>query len=108
MKHIELDWHVVRDKVPSKIIHLMLINSSKQVVDIFTRDANVVGNLRRMFTAPRPTPQISTILIPHSRYGGIFFPIPIITDPHGTYEDPWISNLKKNLILFDQNYDITI
>jgi len=35
-KHIELDWHLVREKVQSKLIHLMPIPSKDQTVNLLT------------------------------------------------------------------------
>ncbi|AES63908.1 Pol-like polyprotein/retrotransposon, putative [Medicago truncatula] len=36
-KHIEIDCHVVRDKVQAGLIHLLPVSSKEQVADIFTR-----------------------------------------------------------------------
>ena len=36
-KHIELDCHVVREKINSKLIHLLLVSSASQLADIFTK-----------------------------------------------------------------------
>lgn len=36
-KHIELDCHLVRDKVLAKVIHLMPITSQNQIADICTK-----------------------------------------------------------------------
>lgn len=36
-KHIEMDYHIICDKVHHKIIHLMTIPSSQQLADIFTK-----------------------------------------------------------------------
>lgn len=36
-KHIEIDCHVVRDKVHARLIHLLPVSSKEQVADIFTR-----------------------------------------------------------------------
>ncbi|MCH79568.1 copia protein [Trifolium medium] len=36
-KHIEIDCHVVRDKVQSNIIHLLPVSSKEQIADIFTK-----------------------------------------------------------------------
>ena len=36
-KHIEIDCHIVRHKVNSGLIKLLLVSSSKQLVDIFTK-----------------------------------------------------------------------
>ena len=38
-------------------------------------------------------------------HGGIFIPIPIPTDLHGSCGDPRISNINKKFIFFGQNYD---
>ncbi|MCH83454.1 hypothetical protein A2U01_0004276 [Trifolium medium] len=37
IKHIEIDCHVVRDKVQANIIHLLPVSSKEQVADIFTK-----------------------------------------------------------------------
>jgi hypothetical protein len=36
-KHIEIDCHVVRDKVQANIVHLLPVSSKEQVADIFTK-----------------------------------------------------------------------
>lgn len=36
-KHIELDCHLVRDKVQAGVIHLMFITSKAQLADIYTK-----------------------------------------------------------------------
>ncbi|KAK7257683.1 hypothetical protein RIF29_31833 [Crotalaria pallida] len=36
-KHIEMDCHIVRDKVESGFLHLLPIKSSAQIADIFTK-----------------------------------------------------------------------
>jgi hypothetical protein len=36
-KHIEIDCHVVRDKIQSNILHLLPVTSKEQVADIFTK-----------------------------------------------------------------------
>lgn len=35
--HIEMDCHLVRDKLQTKIIHMMLIKSANQITDLFTK-----------------------------------------------------------------------
>lgn len=39
-KYIELDCHIVREKVQVGIIHLLLVRSSNQLADIFTKPLN--------------------------------------------------------------------
>ncbi|XP_028806858.1 uncharacterized protein LOC114761610 [Neltuma alba] len=36
-KHIELDCHLVREKVQAKVIHLLPVKSSDQLADVFTK-----------------------------------------------------------------------
>jgi hypothetical protein len=36
-KHIEIDCHVIRDKVQANIIHLLPVTSKEQIADIFTK-----------------------------------------------------------------------
>lgn len=36
-KHIELDCHVIREKIVSKLIHLMPISTKEQLADVFTK-----------------------------------------------------------------------
>lgn len=36
-KHIELDCHVIREKIVSKLIHLMSISTKEQLADVFTK-----------------------------------------------------------------------
>ena len=36
-KHIEMDFHVVRDKVQEGIIHLLPVSSKEQVANILTK-----------------------------------------------------------------------
>jgi hypothetical protein len=36
-KHIEIDCHVVRDKIQANIIHLLPVTSKDQIADIFTK-----------------------------------------------------------------------
>jgi len=36
-KRIEIDYHVVRDKVQTSVIHLLPISSKEQVADILTK-----------------------------------------------------------------------
>ncbi|MCI18035.1 copia protein, partial [Trifolium medium] len=36
-KHIEIDCHVVRDKVQSNIVHLLPVSSKEQIADIYTK-----------------------------------------------------------------------
>lgn len=36
-KHIEIDCHIVRDRIQDHTIHLMFINSTNQTTDIFTK-----------------------------------------------------------------------
>jgi hypothetical protein len=36
-KHIEIDCHVVRDKVQANIIQLLPVSSKEQIADIFTK-----------------------------------------------------------------------
>ncbi|GAU40443.1 hypothetical protein TSUD_397620, partial [Trifolium subterraneum] len=36
-KHIEIDCHVVRDKVQANVIHLLPVSSQEQIADIFTK-----------------------------------------------------------------------
>lgn len=36
-KHIELDCHVVREKINSRLIHLLPISSAAQLTDVFTK-----------------------------------------------------------------------
>ena len=36
-KHIEMDCHLIRDKITSGLVHLLPISSSLQVADIFTK-----------------------------------------------------------------------
>ncbi|XP_019435947.1 PREDICTED: uncharacterized protein LOC109342413 [Lupinus angustifolius] len=36
-KHIEVDCHFIRERVQSKVIHLLLVSSSSQIADIFTK-----------------------------------------------------------------------
>ncbi|MCI47546.1 copia protein, partial [Trifolium medium] len=36
-KHIEIDCHVVRDKLQAKTIHLLPVTSKEQIADIFTK-----------------------------------------------------------------------
>ena len=40
-KHIEMDCHVVRDKVQSGMIHLLPISTHEQLVDILTKSLHV-------------------------------------------------------------------
>ncbi|KAE9600091.1 putative RNA-directed DNA polymerase [Lupinus albus] len=39
-KHIEIDCHVVRERVQNNIIHLLPISTSFQIADIFTKSLN--------------------------------------------------------------------
>ncbi|GAU38555.1 hypothetical protein TSUD_320270 [Trifolium subterraneum] len=36
-KHIEIDCHVVRDKVQANVLHLLPVSSKEQIADIFTK-----------------------------------------------------------------------
>lgn len=36
-KHIELDCHVIREKIVSKLIHLMPISTKEQLADVSTK-----------------------------------------------------------------------
>lgn len=36
-KHIEIDCHVIREKIQSKLIHLLPVSSTSQIADIFTK-----------------------------------------------------------------------
>lgn len=36
-KHIELDCHLVREKLHLNLFHLLLVSSSQQTIDIFTK-----------------------------------------------------------------------
>lgn len=36
-KHIELDCHLVREKLQAKLFHLLSITSSNQLADVFTK-----------------------------------------------------------------------
>lgn len=36
-KHIEVDYHFVREKVLSKLVHIQHVGTADQVVDIFTK-----------------------------------------------------------------------
>lgn len=36
-KHIEIDCHVVREKIQKKVVHLLPITSENQLADVFTK-----------------------------------------------------------------------
>jgi hypothetical protein len=36
-KHIEIDCHVVRDKIQANVLHLLPVSSKEQIADIFTK-----------------------------------------------------------------------
>ena len=40
-KHIEIDCHIVRDKVQDRVIRLMNIRSHSQLVDLLTKALNL-------------------------------------------------------------------
>jgi len=36
-KHIEIDCHVIREKITNGLIHLLPVSSANQLVDVFTK-----------------------------------------------------------------------
>lgn len=51
MKHIELDCHIVREKLQQKLFHLLHVSSSQQLADVLTKPldplpfSNFISNL---------------------------------------------------------------